>query len=130
MAVFGCYLGRFPILYDELWAVFEGLRLASQLGIDSLEVESDSTTVVSWVLDSSVGRWDYAYLLAQTRQLLHSSAWSIRHVLREANQAADFMANWAYRECLSNIFESSNSLPTGISGITRMDAMQVPHVRC
>ena len=47
LAAFGSFLGYKPILYVELMAVCNGLELAIQLGYSVLEVESDSTTVVS-----------------------------------------------------------------------------------
>ena len=49
IAAFGSFPGHKPILYTELMAVCEGLELAIQLGHSVLEVESDSTVVVSWI---------------------------------------------------------------------------------
>ena len=72
-----------------------GLELAIELGFSSLIVEFDSTTVVSWVTSHGYGCWDYAYLLAKIRHLCSLSSVQIHHVYREANQAADYLANWA-----------------------------------
>ena len=49
LAAFGSFLGHQPILYAELMAIYEGLDLTVQLGHSVLEVESDSTTMVSWI---------------------------------------------------------------------------------
>ena len=63
LAAFGSFLGHQPILYAELMAVYEGLDLAIQLGHSVLKVESDSTTVVSWIHSQGPIRWDYTYSL-------------------------------------------------------------------
>lgn len=129
LAAFGCYLGMFPIIYTELLAIIEGLNYAMQLGFSALEVESDSATVVSWILGSSTGRWEYVYLVDRVRQILMSSPIVLRHVLREANFAADFMANWGFHHRTSRLFGAQEPLPPGLTGIVHWDALQVPHVR-
>lgn len=129
MAAFDCFLGSVPIIYAELWALCEGLRFANDLGYCALEVESDSTTVVPWILSSSSGCWDYIYMVARARQILKSNPIILRHVLREANSAADFMANWSCRHQSSRLFQSHDVLPDGLQGIISLDAMQVPYVR-
>lgn len=63
LAVFGSLLGHQPILYAELMAVYEGLDLAIQLGHSVLKVESDSTTMVSWIHSQGPVHWDYTYSL-------------------------------------------------------------------
>ncbi|KAH9687878.1 hypothetical protein KPL70_014934 [Citrus sinensis] len=94
-AAFGSFLGHQSILFAELMALLEGLDLAAQLGFSDLEVESDSATIVSWAISSSLVRWDFTYILGRVRALASRSSISIRHVFREATSAADFMANWA-----------------------------------
>ena len=73
--------------------VYEGLDLAVQLGHSVLEVESNSTTVVSWIHSQSPVHWDYAYSLRRLCDLTSSFPIVVRHVLREVTSAADFLAN-------------------------------------
>lgn len=126
LAAFGSFLGMFPIIYAELWAIYEGLRYAVLLGFSDLEVESDSTTIVSWIQSASNGSWDYIYLIARVRQILRSHTFTIQHILREANTAADFMANWAVFHRSSRFFHHNDTLPDGLPGIIRLDAIQFP----
>lgn len=129
LAGFGSFLGHQPILYAELVAVCEGLELAVQLGYSIVEVESDSATVVSWVLSGGSVRWDYTLSLRRVRYLVSSHSIVVRHVFREATYAADFLANWACSSCSSRRFFSVRDLPTGLSGILHMDTHAVPHIR-
>lgn len=41
------FLGSSSILKTEAWGILEGLRLALDLGVDLLEVESDSLMLVN-----------------------------------------------------------------------------------
>ena len=129
LAAFGSFLGHKPILYAELMAICEGLELASQLGHSVLEVESDSATVVSWVLSQGPVRWDYSYIMRQACRLISSASIQVRHVLREATSAADFLANWACSHRSSRRFSSPQELPRGLLGILRTDAQSIPYVR-
>ncbi|KAH9684247.1 reverse transcriptase domain-containing protein [Citrus sinensis] len=127
LAAFGSFLGHKPILYAELMAICEGLELASQLGHSVLEVESDSATVVSWVLSQGPVRWDYSYIMRQACRLISSASIQVRHVLREATSAADFLANWACSHRSSRRFSSPQELPRGLLGILRTDAQSIPY---
>ncbi|KAK9183223.1 hypothetical protein WN944_026372 [Citrus x changshan-huyou] len=46
-------------------AMCEGLELAAQLGYFMLEVESNSSVVVSWIHSQGLVHWNYAYALQQ-----------------------------------------------------------------
>ncbi|KAH9750075.1 reverse transcriptase domain-containing protein [Citrus sinensis] len=129
LAAFGSFLGHQPILYAELMAVCEGLELAARLGHSVLEVESDSATVVSWVHSQGPVRWDYSYLLRRACRLISSASIQVRHVLREATSAADFLANWACSHRSSRHFSSPQELPRGLLGILHTDAQSIPYVR-
>ncbi|XP_052292028.1 uncharacterized protein LOC127900821 [Citrus sinensis] len=129
LAAFGSFLGYKPILYAKLMAVCERLELAIQLGYSVLEVESDSTTVVSWIHTQGPVRCEYSYSLHQVCRLVTSFPIQVRHVLREATSVADFLANWACTHRTSRHFLSPRELPKGLSGILYLDAHTIPHVR-
>ena len=96
LAAFGSFLSCQPTLYAKLMVVCKRLELATHLGYSALEVESDSAMVVSWIHSLGLVRWDYVYLLRRVCALISSSHIFIRHVLREATYAIDFMANWTF----------------------------------
>ena len=100
LTAFGSFLGYKPILYAELMVVCEGL----ELGYSMLEVESDSATVVSWIHNQGPVRWEYSYSLRWVCRLVMSLPIQVRHVLREATSAADFLANWACTHQTSRCF--------------------------
>ncbi|KAH9750080.1 zf-RVT domain-containing protein [Citrus sinensis] len=98
-------------------------------GHSVLEVESDSATMVSWVHSQGPVRWDYSYLLRRACHLISSASIQVRHVLREATSAADFLANWACSHRSSRQFSSPQELPRDLSGIIHTDAQSITYVR-
>ncbi|CAN1275616.1 Putative ribonuclease H protein At1g65750 [Linum perenne] len=70
------------------------MRMAWDLGVDKLHIQTDSSTAVSTLL-STVDQTHQHFLLLLEYQDLLSRPWQVRitHVFREANQAADYMAN-------------------------------------
>ena len=54
----------------------------------------------------------------------------IAHVYREANQAADFLANWSCRLQREFLFRHVKDIPVGLKGILRVECMGLPNLRC
>ena len=81
----------------ELWGLFQGLTLAWDVGIKRLLVEVDSLGVTQMISKQVVVPNVFHALIIAIRDLL-SRNWqiSISHIYREANSAADFMANMAH----------------------------------
>ena len=90
----GDLLGIANSFIAELWALRDGLLLCQQLNVQAIIIELDakaivyafnlqanSNTVVSSIMD------DYRHLVTHIPQT------SIRHVFREANRSADWLAN-------------------------------------
>lgn len=87
------YLGSRPmgsILYMELAALQEGLRFALQYKYTPLEINVDSTEVISALL---LNNYHYSSLINECRYLLHQlGSPRVTHVYREQNQVADLLA--------------------------------------
>lgn len=111
-------------------AVCEGLEFATQLSYFVLTVESDSTTLISWIHFGGLFLWDYAYSLHPVCTLTSSSLILVRHVLREATSAANFLVNWACTHWINRHFLCSHDLSSSLFGILYLNAQIVPHVRC
>ena len=76
----------------ELWALRDGLNLASSLGIESLIIQLNSLAIVH-LLNNSVANLALEPLLSDCRNLLRTFPRTrIEHVYREANQCADALA--------------------------------------
>ena len=93
---FGMMIGSCSITVAELWGMYKGLQLAWDSGIRRLKVETDSLCVTQLVARSSVISNEYAPLVQAIKDYLKLD-WhvSIAHIYREANFAADYMANLA-----------------------------------
>ena len=77
----------------EFWALRDGLILASQLGLQQIEVEIDAKVVVDLVQSNSVVNNSFLPLLNDCRSLLRSfHQVSVSHTFREANRCADALA--------------------------------------
>ncbi|CAN1191400.1 Putative ribonuclease H protein At1g65750, partial [Linum perenne] len=73
-------IGDCSITRAELKAIVEGLRIAWSLGIRKVAIQTDSSTAVS-ILQKGVGEQH-------------------QHVYREANCAADYLANFGHSFCV------------------------------
>ncbi|CAN1844814.1 Putative ribonuclease H protein At1g65750 [Linum perenne] len=87
-------IGDCSITRAELKAIIVGMKMAWDLGVDRLQIQTDSTTAVSTLLSAVTPTHQHFLLLLEYQELL-SRSWQVRitHVFREANQAADYMAN-------------------------------------
>ncbi|CAN1224348.1 Putative ribonuclease H protein At1g65750 [Linum perenne] len=70
------------------------MKMAWDLEVDRLHIQTDSSTAVSALLSTAEPTHQHFLLLLEFQDLL-SRPWQIKisHVFREANQAADYMAN-------------------------------------
>ncbi|CAN1139822.1 Putative ribonuclease H protein At1g65750 [Linum perenne] len=86
-------LGRCMITRAETRGVVEGLQAAWDLGVRRLEVQMDSSAVLSILLSGSLN-YQHASLVSRF-QRLRGRDWELRfiHVYREANHLADCLAN-------------------------------------
>ncbi|CAN1800035.1 Putative ribonuclease H protein At1g65750 [Linum perenne] len=87
-------IGDCSITKGELRAIIEGMKMAWDLGVARLHVQTDSSTAVSALLSTAEPTHQHFLLLLEYQELI-SRPWQIKlfHVFREANQAADYMAN-------------------------------------
>lgn len=129
LAAFGSFLGHYLILFVELMAMLEELDLATQLGFNVLEVESDSTIVVSWANSHCQVWWGYVYLLGRIHTLSSDPSIVIRNVFQEGTFATDFMANWACTHQTHQRFFSIGEPPSSLFGILDLDDRKFSHVR-
>ncbi|CAN1841742.1 Putative ribonuclease H protein At1g65750 [Linum perenne] len=90
-------IGNCSITRVELKAIVEGLKIAWSLGIRKVAIQTDSRAAVS-ILQKGVGeRHQHAALVAEFHELsLREWELSLSHVYREANCAADYLANFGH----------------------------------
>ncbi|KAH9666802.1 putative ribonuclease H protein [Citrus sinensis] len=90
-------IGESSVLMAELWGLYQGLILAWDVGIKRLLVEVDSLCITQIISKQVVVPNVFHALIVAVHELL-SRNWqiAITHIYREANSAADFMANMAH----------------------------------
>ena len=85
----------------ELRATWEGIRMARFLLADSLIVEGDSSTVIAW-LRGAVSSPSWHPILYDVATMLRGcSSLTIKHVFREVNSAADWVASFGAQQDVS-----------------------------
>ncbi|CAN0926336.1 Putative ribonuclease H protein At1g65750 [Linum grandiflorum] len=91
---FASNLGSCSITRAELRAIVDGLQLAWTLGIRRIRVQSDSMAAVSILSKGSQLDHQHAALVLQFTELCNRQ-WEVNlsHIYREANYAADYLAN-------------------------------------
>ena len=93
MKGFSRSIGFTSSIMVELWAFRDGLRLASQLGIQNLEVEMDAKVIVDLINSNVNYNRAYSPLLHDCRLLLSRFPQvRVAHVSGEANKCVDALA--------------------------------------
>lgn len=117
-------IGESSVTMAELWGLYQGLNLAWNIGISHLLVEVDSYCVVQMTAKQATVPNAYYPLMVAIREIL-SRNWqvSITHIYREANSAADFMANMALSVPIG--LHSFPNPPVGIYSIISQDIFEV-----
>ncbi|CAN1137711.1 Putative ribonuclease H protein At1g65750 [Linum perenne] len=107
---FTANLGNCSITRAEICAIVQGMKLAWELGIRKLLIQSDSKAAIAILLREDT---DHQHaILALEFQELKSRSWdiSITHVFREANCGADYLANLGHSYCFGlHLFSQPNS---------------------
>ena len=95
IAGFARNLGFCSVPSAECWALREGLQLAKNLNIHSLEVEMDSAFIFSLCKSNNLISHELAPIILDCRELLTTfQKVCFHHNYREANKCADILANW------------------------------------
>ncbi|PRQ40559.1 putative ribonuclease H-like domain-containing protein [Rosa chinensis] len=87
-------MGVGEIVEAEAWGLYIGLKLALDLHIKRLEVESDLAIVVNLINSGNIDSHPLGTLIANCRDMIQEFDFcSIHHIHREQNFAVDILAN-------------------------------------
>ncbi|KAH9723430.1 putative leucine-rich repeat receptor-like serine/threonine-protein kinase [Citrus sinensis] len=128
LALFGMNIGSCSVTVAELWGLYQGLNIAWQNGIRWLQVEVDSICILHLVTTPMITSNELSPLIKSIKDLI-SRSWriTINHVYREANFAADFLANHGLSFPLGlHLFPNS---PPGIIAYLQHDMYGVAYRR-
>ena len=111
---FSVHIGLCSITTADLWGIWEGLNLALDLGFRRVELESDSSCTINLVNQKSPKCHRHTQLVIAIQDLLHRD-WGVscNHIYREANFAANFMAQYTSTMVLGS--HRFMHLPAGLS---------------
>ncbi|KAH9725573.1 putative ribonuclease H protein [Citrus sinensis] len=117
---FSMNIGESSVIMAELWGLYQGLSLAWNVGIRHLLVEVDSLCVTQMISQQMVvPNVSYALVVAIRDFLNRNWQINISHIYREANSAADFMANMAH--LIPHGLQLFSNPPVGIYSILSQD---------
>lgn len=86
-------IGSGDTLSAEAWGLFTGLKLAHDLHIKQLEVESDSALVINLIMQNTHEMHPLGTLIHNCKALMQQFDYcTISHIYRETNHVADLLA--------------------------------------
>ncbi|KAL0302144.1 UNVERIFIED_CONTAM: hypothetical protein Sangu_3116900, partial [Sesamum angustifolium] len=97
----------------ELTAIWRGLELTLTHGLAPLVVEVDATVVILLLQFRIFGKWEVQHLITRIVRLQQLLVADIQHIFREANGAADHIANEAASLQLNRVLHHNDI--TGVS---------------
>lgn len=74
--------------------------------------------------------WIITYEANEILSLLAQINFQIRHICREINQGANFLANFGCKEYKCFNFDNFESLPRMLKGIVNLDRCGMSSIRC
>ncbi|KAF7801271.1 reverse transcriptase [Senna tora] len=127
---FSKFMGEGNNLIAELWAIFEGLKLANHLHCSHLIVESDSLAVVNLINSNNCGKLHQlsSLVLICRATLSDFSEVKVVHVHKEGNACADILAKRAV-VAQSPLMYFVN-LPSCVSSAFEADLVGIRFSRC
>lgn len=109
-------------------AVLDGLQFSNSKSISSLWLELDSLLPVNMLQGICDVPWNIIYIFIEIKTLLPPHI-HISHIYREANQCANFMANWEVEMQSDMCFEDSSLLPRRLQGKLKLERVGLPYIQ-
>jgi len=116
---FSEYIGIGSNNKAELLGVLIGLRKCKAMGLHNIVVKLDSSLLVTWFEKGSCRVWYLEDFWEEIVFLLSGLNTRIKHVLREGNQAADWLSKSGSAGITHDY--TSNNIPKELKGILRID---------
>ena len=112
----------------EAKALLQGLLGCVNKGTVEIDIEVDSMVLVQILQNNTHVPWTIAYEIRAITQILQQMRYTLRHIFRESNMVADFLANLGCKMGKHFIVEHDR-MPKRLRGIVRMDRCGLPNVR-
>ncbi|PRQ19701.1 putative ribonuclease H [Rosa chinensis] len=93
LAGFMINVGKGHVLTAEAWGLLSGLKLATDLQVNKIEIESDSAILIKLIVEGCESSHPLGSILNSCKSLLNGfEDVKIKHIFRESNMTADAMA--------------------------------------
>lgn len=108
---FAKHLGNCNVSMAEVWGVYEGFKLAMEMGFSKVDLQVDSSTVVGLIKsDNNLGMNNFSLLNRIWWLLERIGDVKISHTYREANHCANALAKYEggedYPEIITHLVHS------------------------
>ncbi|XP_073133317.1 uncharacterized protein [Henckelia pumila] len=110
----------------ELLAILKGLQICQLYNLFSLWLEVDSMIALS-IIDADNTCWEFSFILTQIQGILNSSMVRKSHVYREANAAAEELANLGLAKGSAILWPGD--IQGLLRGICRLERFSLPYIR-
>ncbi|OVA04095.1 hypothetical protein BVC80_4581g1 [Macleaya cordata] len=127
LAAFHSFYGSGSNNVAETRALLDGLLLCQQLGITNFIVKVDSKLVAGWYNQKCSIPWHLSLWWQRIREATVNLNINLKHVYRELNSSADFMASLG----LSSRSNCSimTDFPMRLVGLACLDRLGMPYIR-
>lgn len=109
-------------------SLLKGLQLCVEQGHLNVFVESDSKILVDMIRGKSHWPWRYRKQLQEISSLMASSGSKLKHIFREANSAADWLAKQASSQRETYMIDAF-TMSSFLKGLVQLDQHSFPYVR-
>ncbi|KAK6773985.1 hypothetical protein RDI58_029224 [Solanum bulbocastanum] len=105
----------------EARAIQTALSISAKKGFQNLVIEMDSLSLMKMILKTWRVPWEIAEILEYIIREVQQQQVTIKHIYREGNQIADYLANLAIDQTEIQDYENFVELPKIVNRIINMD---------
>ncbi|KAK6791865.1 hypothetical protein RDI58_010946 [Solanum bulbocastanum] len=113
----------------EARAIQAALSISAKKGFQNLVIETDSMSLMKMILKTWRIPWEIAEILKYIIREVQQQEVTIKHIYREGNQMADYLANFAIGQTTIQEYVNFAELPTIGKHIINIDKAQIPTIR-
>ncbi|KAF5195554.1 hypothetical protein FRX31_014857 [Thalictrum thalictroides] len=111
----------------ETRALLDGLTLCLELGLDKIQIQTDSKLVVQWFCNKASIPWSLRKWWKEIREKAAMMNVLILHVYREGNYVADYLSKWSMKLKSGGALNHRNCRP--LKQLLVADEHNIPNIR-
>ncbi|PKU73908.1 hypothetical protein MA16_Dca021220 [Dendrobium catenatum] len=116
------------VIFTELMGLAKGLEICQRRGYFNVDIKVDAMLLIQIFKNDSVFYPKFFYLIRTIRMVISNLNCSIKHVLREGNACAGWLAKFGCK--MDNEVEFGNdNLPRLLTGLIKLEKIGLPYIR-